>query len=211
MAAGRLHQRYAWAKVRGLIVAEHRLEPLQPDEIGPYIAHRLAEVGGGDAPRIEAGLPALLHEATGGIPAALNSVISALLDRSAAAGDMVISGDAIAAVLHDRADPAGEPLLLEDREDSEDAGPDALPGQALADAQRMAIEAALAEQDRRIAELQSEVATLRDGAQPTLAGAPDPDRLAAIEARLAEQEQAIKHMLGRLIAFFDRDGQGGPD
>ncbi len=76
----------------------------------------------------------------------------------------------------------------------------------LAEVQIAAIEGAFAEHDRLLSRLRSELAELRD--QPdghaTLVG----ERLSAIEARLDKQEQALRHVLQRLIGFFERGPPG---
>lgn len=80
----------------------------------------------------------------------------------------------------------------------------------LAEAQIAAIEDAFAEHDRMLARLRGELAELRErpvGAAATdMAGGDIEDRLSAIETRLEQQEQAIRHVLQRLIAFFERTG-----
>ena len=81
-------------------------------------------------------------------------------------------------------------------------------GDGLAEAQIAAIEGAFAEHDRILARLRRELAELRDrpAPEPTHAALEDglEERLAAIETRLDQQDQALRHVLQRLIAFFER-------
>lgn len=83
----------------------------------------------------------------------------------------------------------------------------------LAEAQIAAIESAFAEHGRMLARLRRELSELR--ALP-VSEAPGPghdrvveERLAAIEARLDQQDQALRHVLQRLIAFFEAAGSAG--
>lgn len=80
------------------------------------------------------------------------------------------------------------------------------PGYGLAEAQIAAIEEAFAERDRMLASLGREIAALR--ARP-IEDEPTGDiarRLSAIEARLDDQDQALRHVVERLIAYFERGG-----
>lgn len=84
------------------------------------------------------------------------------------------------------------------------------PGFGLAEAQIAAIEEAFAERDRTLAAIRREVAELT-ARLPAGTDAPDTDiaaRLAAIETRLDGQENALRHILERLIAFFEADNPG---
>ena len=165
---------------------------LEPEAVEPYLVERLREVGWGGTPMIDLGLAPLLHEATGGARLAIDRAMTALLEEAAAADLTVIDGDRLVAWL-----------------DSEPVGEDALPAAGLAEAQLDAIEGAFAEHERKLARLRRELAELRDSSSSV---APEglPDRLDAIETRLDQQEQALRHVLERLIAFFEREGPPQP-
>lgn len=156
------------------------------EEVEPYLVERLRAAGWEGNPVLDLGLAPLLHEATGGERAAIDRAMTALLDEAARAGRRVIHGDGLAAWL--------------DRESQ--AAPRADAG--LAEAQLEAIEGAFAEHDRKLARLRRELADLRGGTGYA-APAPGPllDRLETIEARLDQQEQALRHVLERLIGFFE--------
>lgn len=83
-------------------------------------------------------------------------------------------------------------------------------GEGLAEAQIAAIEGAFAEHDRMLARLRRELEELRQ--QPAAPSGPGDDsetladRLDAIESRLDQQDQALRHVLQRLIVFFEREG-----
>ena len=84
-------------------------------------------------------------------------------------------------------------------------------GDGLAEAQIAAIEGAFAEHDRMLARLRGELAELREGPAEPAANGQAPhieERLSAIETRLDQQEQALRHVLQQLIAYFE---EAGPD
>jgi uncharacterized coiled-coil protein SlyX len=159
---------------------------LSPGEVEPYLVQRLRAVGWNGDPVLDLGLAPLLHEATGGNRVAIDRAMTALLGEAAAAGRNVIAGDGLAAWL-----------------DGSTLGEDAPPAAGLAEAQLDAIEGAFAEHDRKLARLRRELAELRERAGP--APQSDGDRLDALEARLDQQEAALRHVLERLITFFEGD------
>lgn len=197
-----------WSGVRGRTVAAHRFEPLLADEVEPYLRHRLMCAGWAGEPALDPGLAPLLHEATGGVPAGINRAMSVLLDEAATAGKRVIEGDALAVWLDVE---QGVEQGAEAEAEHEIGEPEEMnaPGPALAEAQIEAIEHAFAEHDRMLARLRSELAELRDRPEAASAPLPAEERLAAIEARLDQHEQALRHMLERLIVYFERAGPGG--
>lgn len=197
-----------WSGVRGRTVSSHRLEPLLRDEVEPYVRHRLVCAGWEGAPALHPELAPGLYEATGGVPGAINRVMSALLDQAAAAGATIIEGNALSA-WHD-----GEPEAEAETEHAMvEADVMGTSAPALAEAQIEAIESAFAEHDRRLKRLRRELVELRERPpEPTApqsdAPASDADRLEAIEARLDQHEHALRHMLERLIVYFERAGRG---
>lgn len=67
----------AWLRER--IVASHRLAALEPEEIGPYIEHRLVRAGWQDDPRLSAELFPAVRLATGGVPRRINQLMTRVL------------------------------------------------------------------------------------------------------------------------------------
>lgn len=168
-------------------VAHGYPDHLQPEEIEPYCVERLRAAGWQGTPMLDLGLAPLLHEATGGDRTAIDRAMTALLEDAARDDRTILDGDGLVGWI------AHEPL----------AGDAALPPSGLAEVQLEAIEEAFAEHDRKLARLRRELAELREGA----AGGAVPDgveqRLDAIEARLDQQEHALRHVLERLIGFFE--------
>ncbi len=66
-------------QIRQRVIATHHLEPMQADEVAPYIEHRLKVVGWKGAPRFTPGAYAMLAQASGGIPRRLNALVSRVL------------------------------------------------------------------------------------------------------------------------------------
>lgn len=164
---------------------------LAPEEVEPYLVERLRAAGWQGTPMLDLGLAPLLHEATGGERAAIDRAITALLDKAASENRTVIEGDGLAAWL-DRDQDAAAPS----------------PERGLAEAQIEAIEQAFAEHDRALARLRRELAELREAPVPARAPAGLEDRFDALEARLDHQEAALRHIVERLIGFFEREGRG---
>lgn len=162
-------------------------------EVEPYLVERLRAVGWDGTPMLDLGLAPLLHEATGGERQAIDRAMTALLDEAARDGLTAISGDGLVAWLG-----------------GEQGGDEAPPADGLAEAQLEAIEEAFAEHDRKLARLRRELADLRAGSGTPAGPAQIADRLDAIEARLDQQEQALRHVLERLIGFFE-EARGHPN
>ena len=198
-----------WSGVRGRTVATHNFEPLLRDEVEPYLRHRLMWAGWEGKPALDPGLAPLLHEATGGVPAAINRAMSKLLDEAAERGVEAIEGDALAGWLDGQTTEAEYEIVEPDEVEASQPAASA----ALAEAQIEAIEHAFAERDRMLAQIRRELAELRDRREPAAAPAVSSpleaeDRLAGIESRLDQHEQALRHMLERLIMYFERAGPG---
>lgn len=67
----------AWLRER--VAASHRLTPLEPEEVRPYIEHRLARAGWQEDPRLLAELFPAVRLATGGLPRRINQLMTRLL------------------------------------------------------------------------------------------------------------------------------------
>jgi len=67
----------AWLRER--LVANHRLTPLEPEEVRPYLEHRLARVGWQDDPRLRPDLFAPVRLLTGGVPRRIHLLMTRVL------------------------------------------------------------------------------------------------------------------------------------
>jgi hypothetical protein len=134
--------------LRQRVIATHRLEPLQVEEVEAYVEHRLALVGCLGTPRFAGDAFAALYRRTGGVPRALNRLADRLLQLGAAEGRAILDAEAVARAVASTPEPAP---------------------------------------DLRLAQ-----------------------RVAALEARVAEQEIALRRALGVLIEWVEGDVERQP-
>ncbi|WP_435201113.1 XrtA/PEP-CTERM system-associated ATPase [Qipengyuania sp. 902] len=213
-------------QLRQRVIAAHHLEPMQPGEIEPYVEHRLAHVGWDGNPEIDGGIWVKLHKVTGGIPRKINQVMTRLLLMGAVEEQSVLEADMLEAVLEemngDNSAEAQSVTVAKPRPDRDLPAADAIararsePAQqpsvsseardtGLLDHQIEAIEKAFAERDKHMAAMRREVQKLaasRDQASGALPQDAD-KRLEAIERRLDEQEQSLRHVLTMMIDYFE--------
>ena len=215
-------------QLRQRVIAAHHLEPMQPGEMEPYVSHRLEHVGWTGNPEFDAAIWPRLHRATGGIPRKVNQVMNRLLLMGALEEQSVLEAEMLGAVIEemegdaaaqgteqaprvkpDRNLPAGDAIAKARTQSS--PPPAAHEVQArekgLLDAQIEAIEGAFSQRDKHMAALRREVEKL--AASRTQTGDLPADaekRLAAIEARLEEQERSLRHVLTMMIDYFESTG-----
>ena len=222
-------------QLRQRVIAAHHLEPMQPGEIEPYVRHRLEHVGWDGNPELDHAIFTRLHRATGGIPRKINQVMTRVLLLGAVEEQAVIDADMLQAVIEemegdsaaeedvaveaiapDPSLPASQAIAQARRAQAERQAPERSQHDGLAEAQIVAIERAFAERDRELDELRREIGETRasfaagldydaEGAREG-SGAID-ERLGRIEARLDEQEQSLRHVLGQLIELLEAGGR----
>ena len=142
-------------QLRQRVIATHHLDPMQADEVGPYIEHRLKLVGWTGNPQFTDDAYAALFTHTRGVPRTINTLAARLLLHGAMEGLERIDGDAVEAVVTDM-------------------GHDAEAGRA-----------------------------------PATSAAPDHallGRIADLEARVQEQDVALRRVLTLLIDWAEDDG-----
>ena len=190
-------------QLRQRVIASHHLEPMQEEEIEPYIRHRLQVVGWEGNPTFEHQVFARLYEASNGIPRNVNQIANRLLLMGAVEERTHIDIDMLEAVLAEMDEERGSPETQ--AAEAEAAAPTS--GLSMADAKMF--EAALAERDAQIVELQDaiiEVARQVDRAAKK-AVAPEiealREQIAQIEARSLEQERSIRQTLNMLIEWIE--------
>ncbi len=198
-------------QLRQRVIATHHLEAMEANEIQAYVEHRLKRVGWENNPGFDQRVFADVYTATGGVPRRINQIANRLLmlgavdQRSridAAMLQQVVSelgrdaapSRAAAPIEQPAAAPAQAPVQV---------APQIVEGIAAAE-----LQAALAERDAQIAELQQAVVELANKAE-----APGPhselailhDRIAALESQTLEQERAIRHTLTMLIEWIETE------
>lgn len=116
-----------YEQLRQRVVASHHLETLDETEIGPYIEHRLKQVGWQGDPSFEADACAAIFEHCGGVPRRINLVCSRLLVLGALEESHVIDADAVQEVLEelDQEGAPYEPAPQDDKSSPNAADPTA--------------------------------------------------------------------------------------
>ena len=206
----------ALEQLRQRVIASHHLEAMEPDEVGAYVEHRLAQVGWQGNPAIDARVYPELARATGGVPRRINQMMARLLLLGAVEQRDRIEPAMLDAILadlaRDTAVPASAALATAEAAAQETAIvafpskqhrhpepelPLAVPPAALAGAAMAEIEAALATRDVLIAELQEAVIELSDSSAAAVAPTADLDHDRFVSL-LAGLETRINGMEGRL-------------
>ena len=153
-------------QLRQRVIATHHLEAMTPEEVGPYIEHRLSRVGWTGRPRFTDQALSALHAHTGGVPRSLNRLAGRVMLHGAIEGLDTLDGGAVEAVA---ADLTAEGARAEGPVPQEDVAARPV---GIADAALV----------RRIAEL---------------------------EARLEEQDGALRRVLTLLVDWFEREDSAG--
>lgn len=216
-------------QLRQRVIAAHHLDAMEPGEMEPYIMHRLRLVGWNGNPTFDPRVFAELYTATGGVPRRINQIVNRLLILGAVEQRQHIDGVMLAQVLAELtadgglqiapapsqptpATAAAQGLTLPTS--AQPVAPQAVPAQFAAEGLTQ-LQAALAQRDSQIAELQQAVIELANqGDTSGLEGADAAhkaaievmqERLAKLESRLIEQDRTIRHTLTMLIEWIERD------
>jgi general secretion pathway protein A len=191
---------HALEQLRQRVIATHHLGAMEPEEVGPYMLHRLSVVGWDGRPSFDEDAFQAIHRHTGGVPRRINQFASRLLLFASMEQVAVIDEIAVENVAVDLAADRPQP-----RKDS------VLPFRSVAAkaSQREAIADPVAidrEIDARLAALEDRLENVP--ADPVRDVALD-HRVAALEARLEEQEAALRRVLTLLVDWVE-NGQQTP-
>lgn len=228
-------------QLRQRVIATHHLAPMQADEVQAYIEHRLTCAGWTGKPRFDPEVFQQVFETTGGIPRRINQIVNRLLLLGAVDQRESIDAAMVHQVL-DELDEDGALALVAPGPDAETpaetsrpvadeparpfvdqsgAPPAGADGIDAATALAL-IEAALADRDARIGELQRAVADIAARANARHAVEREQDEQVAVlqarldetvshacrlEARLCEQERMLRHTLTMMIEWIE-SGEG---
>jgi putative secretion ATPase (PEP-CTERM system associated) len=234
-------------QLRQRVIATHHLAAMQPGEVQGYIEHRMKCVGWQGNPSFDQRVFAEIYEATGGVPRRINQIVNRLLLLGAVDRRTRIDGQMLHQVL-DELDSDGAISLVTAKAQAPQAQPVAEPRheapashvEAFAEAARAPapapvnagldadavaaqIEAALADRDAQITELQQAVLEMATAAEQReqAGGAASGETVAALEeqlaavtrhaahleARLEEHEHMLRHTLTMLIEWIE-GGEG---
>ena len=178
----RLQEARGLEQLRQRVIATHHLVPIEAEEVGPYVRHRLALVGWTGRPRFTDDAFAALFRHSAGVPRRLNTLAARSLLLGAVEDSEVIDGASVDAAAAD---------LVADGHRSTQPVADAAPVTADAPAERPLL--ALAERRPRAVPPPT-------SADPSLGG-----RIAALEARVQEQDMALRRVLTVLVDWVEGD------
>lgn len=198
----------ALEQLRQRVIAAHHLEAMGPSEIDPYVSHRLQCVGWKGHPAFDQRVFAELFEATGGIPRKVNQLMSRLMLLGAVEQRTRIDAAMLAAVRKEMAGdnviPAAVPqagtrtaVPAEEQRHVSTSAEGAAPAAGMEDL--------LAERDAQIMELRRAIDELANErpANDDLANSEWSARFERMEQRIADQEDAVRHVLTMLIEWFE--------
>lgn len=152
-------------QLRQRVIASHHLEPMEANEVEPYIVHRLAVAGWQGRPSFDPSAFAAIFRETQGVPRRINQLATRLLLFASVEGLDRIDARAVSAVANDM--------------------------------------------DADGASAREKVLPLR-AARPAVAEPPKGDaerRIAQLEARLEEQEAALRRVLTLLVDWVENGQQ----
>jgi hypothetical protein len=160
-------------QLRQRVIASHHLEPIEANEVEPYLVHRLACAGWQGRPGFAPDAFASLYHHSGGVPRRLNQLANRLLLQGAVEEADRFDREDVERVVADLAADAPQPT----------------PGRRPTEAQAQPISP------------QPEQTRVRDLALER--------RVAALEARLNEQEAIVRRVLTLLVEWVE-NGQQAP-
>jgi general secretion pathway protein A len=120
----RLNASPSLEQMRQRVIATHHLDPMQPEEAGPYLEHRLKMAGHSGAPLFTNDAALALHEASGGVPRKLNTLATRALLMGSIEGASTIDKNGIERVVADigTESPSPKPKLATGMAPSPDVG-----------------------------------------------------------------------------------------
>ncbi|MGB3804097.1 MAG: XrtA/PEP-CTERM system-associated ATPase [Sphingopyxis granuli] len=194
-------------QLRQRVIATHHLDPMEPEEVEPYILHRLGKVGWTGNPSFSPEAFELIFDYSGGVPRKLNVLVSRLLLFGAVEELNRISGHHVRSVIAEiEADRGIDEATL-----------------APAPVEEV-VELAAAMAPVAVPTAPTEWPPAAPDAAPFAAPTPadppavDPEQLAALreqiarlEARVCEQDDALRRVLDLLIEWVERDPENAPN
>lgn len=180
-------------QLRQRVIAMHQLDPMDVEEVEPYVIHRLSVVGWRGRPRFKNDAIAALHRWSAGNPRLVNQLAGRVMLYGAIEQIDTFTGDDLARVIADI--------------DSDTPGH----GESTVEA---AVQPPVAEPESA-----SDAAGPPAGEQGLPPAAPPPvmvdpglvARMAAMEAQLQEQDAALRRVLSLLVEWVEKDGTAKPN
>jgi general secretion pathway protein A len=188
-------------QLRQRVIATHHLEPMDANEVEPYIVHRLSRAGWNGRPEVTADAYSALFAETAGVPRKLNTLMNRVMLMGAVEQVDKLDGRMVAAVI---ADIAGKPFAYEAPMSTHAPVTEtAAVAEAVAEAP---VEQEPAPAPRKV----EAVAPIAPTAPAAVAG-PELDaliaRIATLEQRVTEQEAALRRVLSMMIDWMDKEAR----
>jgi general secretion pathway protein A len=194
-------------QLRQRVIATHHLEPMDANEVEPYIVHRLSRAGWNGRPQVTADAYSALYAETGGVPRKLNTLMNRVMLMGAVEQVHILDGGLVEAVI---ADMAGKPFEYEapmsTHAPTVECAPvvkDAVVDEPVEAPPVVEVAAPLAAVVKSVPE---PVVT----AEPTSMPNAEIEALAALvtalEQRVSEQETALRRVLAMMIDWMDKEG-----
>ena len=200
-------------QLRQRVIATHHLEPMEPDEVEPYIIHRLSRAGWTGRPQVAADAFSALYAETGGVPRKLNTLMNRVMLMGAVEQVDLLDGGLVVAVV---ADMAGQPFEYEApmsthtpfAEVATDEPIVVAESGATAAVEKVRVEEIAPRAVVSIPETETETETEMAIAIPANVAESDAlvTRVASLEQRVSEQDEALRHVLALMIDWMDKEG-----
>ena len=207
-------------QLRQRVIAAHHLDAMESTEVQPYIEHRMKCVGWEGNPAFDQRVFAEIYMASGGVPRRINQIVNRLLLLGAVDKRTRIDGVMLSQVLSELTEDGTLSLLRQaNKAQSAASAPSRTEGVFATKVEPSEIagfaqiEAALAERDAQIAELQQailELANANEAGGASLQNQAEGDfcaevrdRVNALEGRMIEQDRTIRHTLTMLIEWIE--------
>jgi general secretion pathway protein A len=225
----------ALEQLRQRVIATHHLTPMDAEEVGPYIVHRMRMVGWNGMPDFTADAYAALYHFTGGIPRMVNMLASRVLLMGSLEQASVINGHLVETAFNDMsaettfapeaevhaaapvfaptATPAPEPVAPVEpvpapyvsSEPVAEPEPAPEPIERVSRAQKVPISFAAEPEAASSPEPAPHIAFDDDARALDLAA-----RVAMLEAQVEEQDAALRRVLNMLVDWVENDNSFQP-
>jgi len=193
-----LHGSDRLEQLRQRVIAMHHLDPMGAEEVEPYVLHRMKLVGWNGRPKFTPDAFAALYRGSDGVPRRLNQLAGRVLLFGAIEQVEVIDAKVVAAVIADISGDMPAPSAPAPRPVA--AAPEPKPEPTIAAAPEPIKAPEPVAMREPIAPIEP--------AAPANDAKPAPieiahDRFAAIEARLEEQDAALRRVLALLVDWVE--------
>ena len=198
-------------QLRQRVIATHHLDPMEPEEVEPYILHRLGKVGWTGNPSFSPDSFELMYDYSEGVPRKLNVLVSRLLLFGAVEELNRINAQHVRNVIAE----------IESDRGIDEASLAPLPVEevvAHAASARAPHAAPPHEWPVASAERAPFAAPATDAAAPVVVAPQDTAQfdalraqISALETRIAEQDEALRRVLDLLIEWVERDPENAPN